>query len=160
MINSVVISISDKKGMNKMSSIKSDQIMLLKKSKRGVIRIIFGRAGIVLMLLTAQVLVLINVFRFLESLIPYTVGTLLVFTVMMVLYVINSDHNTSVKLSWITLIMLLPGFGGLLYFFIQTDIGHRTIKKQIKVIVKETQSEFAKQEGIRSMKTLQQNTFP
>ena len=131
-----------------MSLTKSDQILLLKKGKRGIVRIIFGRTGIVVGLLLTQILILISVVRFLESLIPYTVGTLLVFSIIMVLYVINADHNTSVKLSWITLIMLLPGFGGMLYIFIQTDIGHRTIKKRIKVIVKETQREFTKQEGL------------
>lgn len=131
-----------------MSYSKSDQILLLKRSKRGIIRIIFGRTGIVVGLIITQILLLISVFRFLKDLIPFTVGTLLVFTIMMVLYVINADHNTSVKLSWITLIMLLPGFGGMLYIFIQTDIGHRTLKNRIKVIVKETQSEFTQQEGL------------
>lgn len=131
-----------------MSTNKSSQILLLKKSKRGIVRIIFGRTGIVVILLLAQILALIKVFRFLESLIPFTVATLLVFTIMMVLYVINSEHNTSVKLSWITLIMVLPGFGGMLYIFIQTDIGHRTIKKRIKKIVKETQTEFIDQENL------------
>ncbi len=129
-----------------MSSNKSNEILLLKKSKRGIARIIFGRTGIVVTLLITQILVLIRVFRFLESLIPFTVATLLGFSIMMVLYVVNSDHNTSVKLSWITLIMILPGFGGMLYIFIQTDIGHRTIKKRVKRIVKETQTEFTNQE--------------
>ena len=131
-----------------MSASKSNQILLLKKSKRGILRIIIGRTGIVVVLLLVQILALIKIFRFLESLIPFTVASLLAFTIIMVLYVINSDHNTSVKLSWISLIMLLPGFGGLLYIFIQTDIGHRTIKKRIKRIVKETQSEFSDQEDL------------
>ncbi len=131
-----------------MSLNKSNQTLLLKKGKYGIVRIIFGRTGIVVALLITQILLLISVFRVLKNLIPYTVGTLLVFTIMMVLYVINADHNTSVKLSWITLIMLLPGFGSMLYIFIQTDIGHRTIKKRIKKIVKETQTEFSKQEDL------------
>nr|WP_300006311.1 cardiolipin synthase [Tissierella sp.] len=131
-----------------MSANKSNQILLLKRSKRGILRIVIGRTGIVFLLLFVQILALIRIFRFLEGLIPFTVGTLLIFTIIMVLYVINSEHNTSVKLSWITLIMLLPGFGGLLYIFIQTDIGHRTIKKRVKKIVKETQSEFSDQEDL------------
>ena len=131
-----------------MSSMKSNEILLLKKSKRGILRIIFGRTGVVFLLLITQILILVRVFRFLRGLIPFTVGTILIFTLMMVLYVINAEHNTSVKLSWITLIMILPGFGGLLYIFIQTDIGHRTIKKRIKRIVKETQSEFRDQEDL------------
>lgn len=131
-----------------MSLNKANEILLLKKGKRGIIRIIFGRTGIVLTLLLTQILILVKVFRFLQGLIPFTVGTLLGFTVFMVLYVINSEHNPSVKLSWITLITLMPGFGGMLYIFIQTDIGHRTIKKRIKKIVKESESEFLDQEEL------------
>lgn len=131
-----------------MSTNKSNEILLLKKSKRGILRIIFGRTGIVVILLLTQILVLMRIFKFLKGLIPFTVGTLLAFTIIMVLYVINSEHNTNVKLSWITLIMLFPGFGGMLYIFIQTDIGHRTIKKRIKKIVEETQTEFMDQEDL------------
>ncbi|OLS02692.1 cardiolipin synthase [Tissierella creatinophila] len=131
-----------------MSTNKSNEILLLKKSKRGILRIIFGRTGIVVILLLTQILVLMRIFKFLKGLIPFTVGTLLAFTIIMVLYVINSEHNTNVKLSWITMIMLFPGFGGMLYIFIQTDIGHRTIKKRIKKIVEETQKEFMDQEDL------------
>ena len=131
-----------------MSLNKSNQVLLLKKSKRGILRIIFGRTGIVALLLLVQIYLLITVFRFIESLIPFTVGTILLFTIVMLIYVINSDHSSSVKLSWITLIMLVPGFGGLLYIFIQADIGHRTIKRRIKAIVKETQREFTNQEDL------------
>ena len=131
-----------------MSLNKSNQILLLKKSKRGLLRIIFGRTGIILFLLLVQILALFTIFRFLESLITYAVSTLLVFSIFMVIYVINSDHNTSVKLSWVILIMFFPGFGGLLYIFIKEDIGHRTIKKRLKVIIKESRSEFQNQDNL------------
>lgn len=127
---------------------KSNQILLLKKGKRGIARILFGRTGIVALLLLIQVISLFAIFRFLESLIAYALSTLLVFSVFMVIYVINSNHNTNVKLSWIILIMALPGFGGLLYIFIKEDIGHRAIKRRLKQIIKESQSEFANQEDL------------
>lgn len=138
-----------------MSTHKANEILLLKKGKKGILRIVFGRTGVVLLLLLGQILLLIRVFMFLESFIPFTVGTILVFTIGMALYVINSDHNTSVKLSWITLIMLLPGFGGLLYIFIQKDLGHRTIKKRIKEIVRESQGEFIDQKDLMKKLSLE-----
>jgi cardiolipin synthase len=127
---------------------KSNQILLLKKSKGGIMRIIFGRTGIVILLLLIQILSLFFIFRFLESLIVYTVSTLFIFSIFMVVYVINSQHNTSVKLSWVTLIMLLPGFRGLLYLFIKEDIGHRAIKKRLKTIEEETQNDFVKNKNL------------
>ena len=127
---------------------KNNEILLLKKGKKGILRMIFGRTGIVIFLLVVQILLLFSVFRFLQTLIPYVVGTLLVFTAMMVIYVINSEHNASVKLTWIILIMSLPGFGGLLYIFIQKELGHLAIKRRMKVIIKESRAELPKQENL------------
>ena len=124
---------------------KANEVLLLKKGKRGVIRMLFGRTGIIIFLLLVQILVLFNIFRFVESLFPFAVVTLVIFSVIMVINVINGDYNTNVKMSWIILIMLLPGFGGLLYIFIQGDIGHRTIKKRLKTIIKESNREFVNQ---------------
>ena len=127
---------------------KANDILLLKKSKRGILRMIFGRTGIVIFLLGVQVLILFNVFRFLKELIPFVVGTLLVFTILMVIYVINSEHNTNVKLTWTILIISLPGFGGLLYIFIQKEIGHRTVKRRLKAIIKESERELTVQDEL------------
>ena len=127
---------------------KSNQLLLLKKGRYGLMRILFGRTGIIVFLLIVQVGILFTMFRFLESLVPYAFTTLLIFSIFMVIYIINSEHNVNVQLSWIILIMLLPGFGGLLYIFIQTDIGHRTLKRRFKSIVKETRSEFVEQEDL------------
>lgn len=124
---------------------KANEVLLLKKGKRGVIRMLFGRTGIIIFLLLVQILVLFNIFRFVESLFPFAVVTLVIFSVIMVINVINGDYNTNVKMSWIILIMSLPGFGGLLYIFIQGDIGHRTIKKRLKTIIKESNGEFVNQ---------------
>ena len=98
---------------------KTKDILLLETGKRGAIRILFGRTGIIILLLALQVLLLFYAFRFLKVLTPYVVVTLLVFTVIMVIYIINSEHNSTVKMTWIVLFMLLPGFGEFLYIFIQ-----------------------------------------
>lgn len=123
---------------------KDGEIRLFEKGRRGILRMVFGRTGIVILLLLLQVLVLFAVFQFLKNLIPYVFGTLLVFTIIMVVYVINTEHNATVKMSWIILIMLLPGFGGILYIFIQQDIGHRTLKKRYKEVVSESEKEYIK----------------
>ncbi len=123
-------------------------ILLFGKGKKGLLRMVFGRTGIIMALLLAQIGVLVSVFSFLQTLIPYLVGTLAVFTILMVVHVINAEHNTSVKLTWVILIMALPGFGGLLYIFIQRDIGHRTLKNRLKVIMKESAKEFKKQDDL------------
>lgn len=127
---------------------KADGIFLIEQGKRSIIRMIFGRTGIVVFLLAIQLFLVFSVFSFLEKMIPYLVGTLLVFTMIMVVNVINSEHNTNVKLTWIVLIMLIPGFGGLLYIFIQQDIGHRALKTRLTQIIEESRTEFVKQDNL------------
>ncbi len=124
---------------------KTKDILLLETGKRGAIRILFGRTGIIILLLALQVLLLFYAFRFLKVLTPYVVVTLLVFTVIMVIYIINSEHNSTVKMTWIVLFMLLPGFGEFLYIFIQNDIGHRNIKRRLEMIIQESEANLVVQ---------------
>lgn len=136
------------KPVNKYVNNKGNEILLFEKGKRGIIRMIFGRTGIVISLLLVQVIALFNIFQFLEKLIPYAVGTLAIFTIIMVVYVVNTEHNTNVKMTWIILIMSLPGFGGILYIFIQKEIGHRVLKRRFKLVMKESEKEFIKQDDL------------
>lgn len=131
--------------LDKMTKDKVVDVLLFGKGKKGLVRMIFGRTGIVVGLLLAQLIIVVNIFKFLEQFIPYLVGTLAVFTIVMVVHVINAQYNASVKLTWVIVIMGLPGFGGLLYLFIQGDVGHRALKKWLKFIMKESEKEFKQQ---------------
>lgn len=124
---------------------KLKDILLLKKGKRGILRMVFGRTGIVIFLLLLQIVVFFTVFRFLEPLIPYTVVTLAIFNLLMVIHVVNTQENANIKMTWIILITLLPGFGGMVYFFIRSDLGHRRIKKRLQFIAAESEKEFIPQ---------------
>lgn len=130
------------------SANKENEIHLFEKGKKGVLRLVFGRTGIVILLLLAQILLLFAVFQFIKSLLPYVFGTFVIFALVMVIRVINSNHNTAVKMSWIVLIMVLPGFGGFLYIFIKQDIGHRAIKKRYKLVFEESEKEFIRHDDL------------
>lgn len=121
------------------------EILIFEKSKRGIIRMLFGRTGVVMLLLLVQVMVLFSIFQFLGTLIPYAFGTLAVFSIIMVIHVINKELNTMAKITWVVLITLLPAFGGLLYIFIQRDIGHRLVKERMELILGESEQKFNKQ---------------
>ncbi len=127
---------------------KATQVLRLEKGKSGIVRMLFGRTGIVSFLLLVQVIVLFNIFRFLETLIPYAFISLAFLTLLMVVHIINTESNMSIKLSWIILIMLIPGFGGLLYLFIEQDIGHRRLRELLKAITKESKKEFERQDKL------------
>ncbi|MBO5130439.1 MAG: cardiolipin synthase [Oscillospiraceae bacterium] len=108
-----------------------DGSRLVRSGKRGILRIIFGRSMLILLLMVMQFLLvfarLYDVFRDL----PLLFGGVEVFTALMLLHVLNSGENPAIKLSWCVIIALLPVFGMLLYFFVRLEIGHRMVRKMV-----------------------------
>ena len=83
-------------------------IRLLKKGKRGIVRAIFGRTGLVLALFFVQVLLLLSVFRWFTALVPHLLGGSIEFTAVMVIYLLNSKMDNSAKITWLVVIALVP----------------------------------------------------
>lgn len=110
-----------------------DEIILLEKGKRGIVKILFGRTGIVLILLLIQIVLWFSIFLFLTDFIQLAFGTLFIISLLMIIYVINKNHDATVKITWVILIALLPAFGSLFYIYIQSNIGNR----QMSILIRE-----------------------
>ena len=97
---------------------QDDKILLLEKGKRGILNVIFGRSMLMLLMMLIQVLLLVLVFRSLESFIPYIYGLMMVFYGVLIVHLVNDTSNPAIKISWILLIVLLPAVGVMLYLFV------------------------------------------
>ncbi|MCM1267798.1 MAG: cardiolipin synthase [Bacteroidales bacterium] len=117
---------------------ESEGISLLKKGQKGIVHAVFSRMGIMLVLLAAQIMFIFSVFRWFGDFLPHILGGTVLFTVIMVLYLLNSRMDPTAKITWLVVVMLLPVFGALFYCYIQSDIGHKAMKKRIDQIVDET----------------------
>ncbi|MDO5401492.1 MAG: cardiolipin synthase [Eubacteriales bacterium] len=117
---------------------EQDKILLLEKGKRGLLRMIFGRTGIIIGLLAVQVLFLLAGLQWLASLFPYLWALSMVVAVGVVVYLIGSDDNPAFKLSWMLLMLVVPIFGILLYLYVKTDLGHRAMIRRFDEIQKQT----------------------
>lgn len=124
-------------------------LSLLKKGQKGIMRAVFSRLGLILVLLAVQVLFLFSIFQWFEEFLPHIYGGTVVFTVGMVLYLFNSRLDPTAKLSWLVVILLLPVFGSMLFLYIQSDVGHRTLKKRVQQVIEETRSLIPGQEETR-----------
>ena len=113
-------------------------LSLLKKGQKGFFRAIFSRLGIILLLLIVQVVILFGVFHWFEAFLPHIYGGTIIFTVAMVLYLLNSRLDPTAKITWLVVIMLLPVFGAILFLFIESDLGHRALKKRVQQVNEET----------------------
>lgn len=113
-------------------------IRLLKKGRQGIYRGIFSRIGIILILFLLQILVMIGMYSKFQKFLPHITGINMIFTVVMVIYLFNSKMDASVKMTWLSIIMLFPVFGATLLLYTHTDLGHRALKRTLNKIISDT----------------------
>lgn len=118
---------------------KETGLRLLEKGKRGIFQMIFSRSGLILVLLAIQVLFLFSIFHWFEAFLPHIYGGVVIFTVFMVLYLLNSSMDPTAKITWLVTVMLLPVFGALLFLYTQKNFGHRTLQKRYAQLNEETE---------------------
>lgn len=121
-------------------SVESDTrgLRLLKRGRRGLWRAAFSRAGFIALFLLLQIGLLLAGFRYLQNFMPHYYTFSLVFTGAMGLFLINSRQEPNAKLTWLLVILLLPVFGGLLYLYTRSDLGHRILRDRYEAISRAT----------------------
>ena len=91
-------------------------VNMLSEGKRSILHIVFGRTMVIIVALALQFLLLFAQLYSLVQYIPYVTGGVYVLTAVMLIYVLNTKENPTVKLSWCILIGVLPVLGAVLYF--------------------------------------------
>ena len=122
--------------------IKSRGLHLLKKSQKGLARVLFSRTGFVTALLLLNIGLFASFHMWLHDLILPGLTQLLMaaFVITMVLYLLNSDMDPTSKITWLILISVVPTVGAPLYFYVQADWGHRHMKRRVAQLMKKTSS--------------------
>ena len=118
-----------------MSEESNQGLQLLKKGQKGLIHMVFSRLGLIVLLLAFHVFLMFAAFRWFGKFLPHIYGGTILFTAAMVLYLLNSRMDNSAKLTWMIVILLLPVFGALLYWYTQSDLGHRAVKKRMNQLI-------------------------
>ena len=128
-------------------------LSLLKKGKKGLMRVVFSRAGVVTLLLLVQIVFLVSLgLRFSEFL-PHLFGSSVVISFAMVLVMINSRMEPSSIIMWLMIIILMPVFGVLLFWYTKSELGHRTLTERLNQILNETCHEITQnQDDFKELK--------
>ncbi len=101
---------------------------LVQKGKRGLLRMVFSRMGLIFLLFLLQVGLLVLGFWHFREFQTHLLGGSLALSVIVVLVVLNADLDPTAKLTWMVVIMAMPVFGSLFYWYTQRDVGHRLLK--------------------------------
>ena len=122
---------------------------ILKTSKRGFLNIVTGRTAVIAILLALQIVIIVWCLNWLgRKMHLYYIGGSTFLAAVMLIYMLNTRHDPTVKLTWCVLIAISPVFGSLLYFFILLDIGHRAVQHSIRITADETRRLFPKQDAL------------
>ena len=122
---------------------------LIEKSRKGIISLVFSRTGIIAVIFLLQIWLMFAVFRWFEGFLPHIFGGAIIFTAVMVLLIINGNMDPTAKITWLIIIMLLPVFGSLLYFYIQSDLGHRVFKRRFDALTTELKETIPQDEELK-----------
>ena len=123
-------------------------LSLLKKGQKGIVHAIFSRMGLILLLLIFQIFLLFGVFRWFENFLPHIFGGTILFTVGMVLYLLNSSIDPTAKITWLIVIMLMPVFGALLFWYTQSNLGNRALKARLNQLISQTKESIPQSEEV------------
>lgn len=121
-------------------------LTLLKKGQKGIVHAIFSRFGLIMLMLVIQVFILFGIFRWFARFIPHIFGGTVLFTAVMVIWLLNSRLNATSKITWLIVIMLLPVFGVLLFVYTRSEIGHRALKEYFNRIITGTRESIPQPE--------------
>ena len=117
-------------------SLDEEAVLLLGKGRQGLIRLVFGRTTVVLLLLAVQFVLLFLGFYRLRD---YTVyGGSMLLGLIVALIVVNRPGNPAAKITWILLIMLAPVFAIPFYLFVDAELGHRLVRARLAEIGERT----------------------
>ena len=102
---------------------------LVQRGKRGLMRAIFSRTGLILLLFLVQVGLLGAVMVWFREWQTHVLGGSLLLSAVSILMVLNTDLDPTAKLTWLVVMALFPVFGALFYWYTRRDVGHRLLKK-------------------------------
>lgn len=111
---------------------KSENFGRIRRFGNPVLRFVFGRSMITVLLLLIQIFYLVAGFFWLGKYMNFVVEGLMLLGAVLVVYIINDDENPAYKIAWMLPVLVLPVLGTCLYLFVRLNFGHRWIHETMK----------------------------
>ena len=132
---------------------RSPGLRLLKKGQKGLVRAVFSRLGLFVLLLLFQLFLAFAFIYWLREYLPHFVALSLSFSAFMSLYLLNTDTDASAKITWLLVIALFPALGAPLYCYTRSNLGMRILKKRLEFLMEGTRDSITQDpEVIKSLR--------
>ena len=120
--------------------VQDSMLFLISKHRRGLLRLVFSRVGLMALLLLLQLGIVFSLYMWFSEYFKWFAIVQEIFSVGMVFYLFNCDMDATAKLTWLFLIMLMPIPATILLWFTQRDLGHRVVKARIGELIEKTRN--------------------
>ena len=124
--------------MDKKKWEQENVLRLVKKSRKGVLRVVFSRFGLMALLLILELVLLWMMWRWFNNDFEWFAAVQGVFTVLMFFHLFNSDMDATGKLTWMFLLAVIPIPASIFLWFTEKDVGHRTLKRRVQQRIDES----------------------
>ena len=122
-------------------------LRLAKPMRKGIWRLVFSRFMVILLLIAAQAALLTALLLRLREYLAWYSAVQTVFVIIMILYLFNSEMDSSAKLTWLVVIALAPYAGAFFLFYTKTDLGQRAIRAREMELINATKELLPQDEG-------------
>ena len=109
-----------------------------KAGRSGLQKVIYGRTGVLIILVILQVLFLLRIYQWLDSYSVYYYAASVLISLVLTIYIINRDINPYFKIAWLVPILVAPLLGILCYAFVYTQTGTRRANRRLCKVIEET----------------------
>ena len=124
--------------MDKKKWEQENVLRLVKKSRKGLLRVVFSRFGLMALLLILELVLLWMMWRWFNNDFEWFAAVQGVFTVLMFFHLFNSDMDATGKLTWMFLLAVIPIPASIFLWFTEKDVGHRTLKRRVQQRIDES----------------------
>ncbi len=123
-------------------------VRLAKPIKKGLLRLVFSRFFLIILLLIVQIVISVGAYLWFFDHLHILLYIQIAFTFVMVIYLFNTQMDSSAKLTWMLIISLIPIGGALMLFFTQSNIGHRMSTELTKKQIDRTRHMLSQPENV------------
>lgn len=134
--------------MVKESVYKKMENKTVKKAKRGLLRIIFSRTALILLLVAVQLALIFALGTYLTDYVVYVYSILSIVGAVIIVYIINQRGNPAFIMTWVLLILVLPAFGCLFYLYVKSELGTKYIGKRLGKLRMDTRAYMEQKQEI------------
>jgi len=123
-------------------------LRLAKPKKKGLLRLLFSRFFLFVLLLASQIFLFASAYRWFRQIVPYYTVLQTLYVILMITYLFNNGMDSSAKLTWLFLLALFPIPASLLLAYTKTNFGHRSTKARIESLIEKTKHALPQDETV------------